>query len=701
MKKLVLTAFFFILALNIVIGQVQSSEKDTMKYYLNTEILVTAPRMNLQLKNIPFSTSVVSNDQIASFPRSIAVDEALKLVPGVKIDNQADGMRIHMSIRGQGILTERGIRGIKVLYDGLPLNDPTGFAPDFFDVDFSTVDKIEVLRGPGASLYGGSSTAGIINILSKNGQMKPYMGEASFDYGSTNFWKARARFDGGLDKINYSVNLSRNLGQGYRIHTHYQGDNIYAKLNYKPSNSFWITPVAGYTDVYHENAEGLSLLQYQQDPKQANGDAIPFNEYLETKRFSTGVSGQFNSNNIHVIDFNGFYKNTKFTEANNKTFTDRTIDNFGGTVQYTLNMGKPKDAIKNHLSIGSDLNLQKFNSAQQINILTVRSDKVSDADIKQTGVGAFLIEKLDFAKNWSAMLSGRYDMIKNELTDNFVAPGHNDLSGSKDFDNASGRFGITFAPIEEANFFANWGMGFLPPATEELVQNPVGFGGFNQGLEAAKSNGIDLGIRGTIHDMFYYDVTGFYLKTEKDFDRYRVPGRGVETFYINRNASNRMGVEFYTKFTPIRPLKIELAYTFANYKYKLDAPVDIMMDDTTLHKQIADGNFLPNSPQHQIYFDAQYTDILPHITLGLSAEALSKWYIDGANIETEAAQGYALLHARIVYSARIKNVDYELSFYLKNITDKQYVAFTEPDPGGNSYQPAARRQFFGGIKIFF
>jgi iron complex outermembrane recepter protein len=700
MKKLFLALFFVFITFSLTYAQKEKDDKDTMKYYLNTEIVVSAPRMNVQLKNIPFSTSIINSDQISTFPRSIAVDEALKLVPGVRIDNQADGMRVHMSIRGQGILTERGIRGIKILYDGLPLNDPTGFAPDFFDIDFSTVDKIEVLRGPGASLYGGSSSAGIINILSKNAPMKPYFGEVNLSYGSTNFWKALGRFGGGYDKLNYTVNFSRNLGQGYRIHTHYQGDNIYAKANITPSSSFKITPVLSYIDVYHENAEGLNADQYRQDPKQANGDAIPYNEYLETKRFSTGFSGQYNYLGTHVLDFNAFYKNTKFTEANNKTFSDRKIDNFGGTLQYTMNSGKPKGPIMNHVSIGSDINYQKFNAAQDRNILTVRSGQVSNADIKQTGIGAFLIEKLDFGKYWSAMLSARYDKIKNELTDILKADGI-DRSGSADFNNTTGRVGLTYAPIEEANFFANWGQGFLPPATEELVQNPDAFGGFNTHLTYAKSNGFDFGIRGTIQDMLYYDVTGFYLKTENDFDRYRVSERGVETFYRNSGASNRMGVELYSKFTPIRPLKIELAYTFSSFKYKIDNAIPIVMDDTTIHKFIEDGKFLPNSPQHQIYFDVQYSEILPHITIGLSGEATDKYFIDGANIESEAVQGYALLHGRIVYTAKLKNMDVELSLNIKNIADKQYVAFSEPDPGGNSYQPAARRQFFGGFKVRF
>jgi iron complex outermembrane recepter protein len=704
MKKSLFIFVFFILAFSFVYGQKEKDDKDTMKYYLNTEIVVTAPRMNLQLKNIPFSTSVVTSEEINTFPRLIAVDEALKLVPGVKIDNQADGMRIHMSIRGQGILSERGIRGIKILYDGLPLNDPSGFAPDFFDIDFSTVDKIEVLRGPAASLYGGSSSGGIINIISKNAPLlKPYFGEGQLNYGSTNFWKALGRFGGSFNKFNYTVNFSRNMGEGYRLHTHYQGDNIYAKANIIPSGSFKITPILSYIDVYHENAEGINLAYYKQNPKFPNDDAIPFNEYLETKRFTGGFTSQVNLQGMHLFDFSGFYKNTKFTEANNHTFNDRIIDNFGGTLQYTLNVGKTKDMLKNHFSVGTDIQSQKINEKRVQNDHTVRQpDLLSNEDIKQTGLGIFGIEKLDIGKFWSVMLSARYDKIKNELTDLLKSPF--DASGNADFNNTTGRFGATYAPIEEANFFANWGMGFLPPATEELAQNPDNFGGFNTHLTYAKSNGFDFGVRGTIRDMFYYDVTGFYLKTENDFDRYRLwdnPLRNQETFYQNTGASNRIGVELYSKFTPIRPLKIELAYTFSSFKYKLDAPARIMMDDTSIHKSIQDGNYLPNSPQHQLYIDIQYTELLPHITVGISGEALSKWYIDGANLETEAAEGYALLHARIVYTAKLKNVDYELSFNVKNIADKQYLAFTEPDPGGNAYQPASRRQFFGGLKIRF
>src|SRR5512142_283629 len=125
MKNLIV---LFPVAVVVHLASAQSPAVDTLIYRYPAEVIVSAPRMRIPLREIPFSTSIVTSDVKETLPRSIAIDEPLKLVPGVKVDNQANGSRIHMSIRGQGILSERGIRGIKILLDEIPINDPTGFA---------------------------------------------------------------------------------------------------------------------------------------------------------------------------------------------------------------------------------------------------------------------------------------------------------------------------------------------------------------------------------------------------------------------------------------------------------------------------------------------------------------------------------------------------------------------------------------------
>jgi iron complex outermembrane receptor protein len=170
--------------------------------------------MDVQLKYYPAAASIVDQDALKTMPRSVGSEEPLMFVPGVRVDNQANGERVHMSIRGQGILTERGLRGIKVLIDGIPLNDPSGFAPDLFDLDWSLVDRIEVLKGPAASYYGGSGAAGVLNITTKGGEAGGLGGfnkEVSFEAGSNAFIKGLVSADGKTDNMDYRVSFSRGM----------------------------------------------------------------------------------------------------------------------------------------------------------------------------------------------------------------------------------------------------------------------------------------------------------------------------------------------------------------------------------------------------------------------------------------------------------------------------------------------------------
>ncbi len=695
MKKIFL--FIALILLSFVIEA--QSLKDTLEFKFPGEIIISAPRMNLPVKKIPFSTNIIDAGILQTMPRTISIDEPMKLVPGVKIDNQANGMRIHLSMRGQGILTERGIRGIKILLDGIPVNDPTGFAPDFFDVDFNNTERIEVLRGPAASLYGGSASGGIINIITKNSPDVPLFGEANFIAGSNNFWKTAGRFGGNVDKVNYNFSFSRTMGDGYRVHTHFWGNNVYGKLTYSPNTSIQLTPIFGWTNVYHENPEGINLDYYNRDPKLPNDDAVPFNEYLQTNRFTNALKGLFLLKDNQQISFNGYIKRTLFTEANNHTFNHRTITTPGASIQYTIDFGKREDFIKNKISVGSDIQWQKIEEYRVDNIYSLEGDTVrSKETIKQSGVGIFLIDNLEISNQWSVMVSLRYDKITNKLEDILKDP--YDLSGNADFSKATGRVGVTYSPIPELNIFANWGQGFLPPATEELAQNPDQFGGFNTHLTYSTSNGIDVGARGNLMPNLYYDVTGFYLKTKDDFDRYRItnPLRNQETFYRNIGSSDRIGLEIYGKYTPVAKLQLQLAYTYSHFKYTNPDPIQIVMDDPAIIKFIENGKLLPNSPEHQIYFDVQYNPIST-LVLGISTETLSKAYIDGANIDAEAVEAYTLINIRAGYDINLGPVQGEISFQVKNLTDKKYVAFSEPDPGGNAYQPGAGREFFGGFKI--
>ena len=122
--------------------------------------------------------------------------------------------------------------------------------------------------------------------------------------------------------------------------------------------------------------------------------------------------------------------------------------------------------------------------------------------------------------------------------------------------------------------------------------------------------------------------------------------------------------------------------------------------DTTNVKYIQDGNFLPNSPEHELYVDLAY-EFIPGLSVGVSSETYSRSFIDGANIESESVDPFSLFNARVIWDWKLKGVNGQISLQVRNLFDKKYIAFTEPDPGGNSYQPGPLREIFGGLKIGF
>jgi iron complex outermembrane receptor protein len=654
---------------------------------LTSNIVVSAPRMEVPLKESPSATTVVDEKTLAKTEsRTIAADEALKLVPGVKVDNQANGERVHLSIRGQGILTERGIRGIKVLLDGLPLGDPTGLTPDLFDVDWATVDRVEVFRGPASSLYGGGGAGGIINISTSDGGPAHKAGDLFATGGSFGFIKGLAE-SGGAGSLNYRVSASYTQGDGYRVHSAFDATNLYFKFRFEPAPTTQLTVIAIGTNYFNQNAEGLNLEQVGQDPTQPNPDALTFNEYQRTRRGTVGVVGLTQLAKAADLRYSLYYRGTQWEESVPSSVQHRTYGAPGAFVQYTTQA--QTGSLTHHLSAGTDLDWQTIADQRHPNLggAVEGPELLADQTIAQAGYAGFLIDRIDLGRGWGAMLSVRYDWIHNGLDDHLKSGGI-DLSGSRDFDKTTGRVGVTWNPSQEFGVYAAWGQGFLPPTTEELANNPAHFGGLNQGLVPATSQGGEVGIRGNPGTAFAYDVTAFHLTTENDFGRYRIEDRPLETFYQNAGSSTRWGVEALLGWDPMSMLAVELAYTWNHFTYD---------SVTTITGETYTGTWLPNSPESLAYLDVELRPD-PHWVAGVGAEYQSRSYIDPSN--TVSTDPYTLVNLRVAYQWQGKSHHGEIQGIVRNLFNTKYIAFTEPDPDGNSYQPGPTREAFLGVRFW-
>lgn len=128
------------------------------------EVIVTATRSERSLADVPVSASIVTSDQIAQTPAK-SLDDVLRRIPSLDVpiaaSYQTHPTSLNVSMRGLG-----GIRAL-VLLDGVPLNDPFFGYVQWNRVPLETIERVEVVRGGGATLWGNYAMGGVVNVLTK------------------------------------------------------------------------------------------------------------------------------------------------------------------------------------------------------------------------------------------------------------------------------------------------------------------------------------------------------------------------------------------------------------------------------------------------------------------------------------------------------------------------------------------------------
>jgi len=672
------------------------------------EVVVSALRINIPLRQIPAAISVMPAAKINALSKTISADDALRLVPGVRIDNGTGGSRVHVYIRGQGVLTESGFRGIGVNIDGISINTPGGFAPDLYDVDWETVKNVEVVKGLAASMYGASATGGMINITTLDGGKKPVNSSLYASAGSNGFWKILGQVDGTQDKVNYRISYSHVQSHGYRVHQSYMADNLSEKLTWTPSAKLKITQLLTYTSYFNQNSEGINLSRYDTvGHRAANTDAVRYNEFHKTQRLTGATIIKYDFARNQDISVKGFIRLNNYQETSNNGDDFKPYVNEGITAQYNLHFGN--ENLFNHVSLGVDYQSMKMTEhmfavpdGDHINnnrVDSYWSEEVFDLNttlinqvIRQHSTGIFLIDKLDIAKKLYALLNVRYDYVYNKLDSSTV-------SAQKTFTKPTFRIGLAYDVARAANVYASFGTGFQVPTEDELYNNPVKYGGFNELIKPSNSMGGELGVRGEVGKSFYYDVTGFLINSKDEFYRYSVPGRGNNTaFYGNMGESKRWGIETYLQYIPFDFLRFDVAYAYSHFQYTSPDSVS--------------GHWIPQSPEHMLTAEAAFK-FLKHFTLTANVQYQSKWYIqvddsiyyqyteNGIKRSSCERTGFTVANANLKYDWKLGSLSGDLSFFCKNLFDEQYFGFTEPNngPDYNSYQAAPGREFFVSLRL--
>jgi iron complex outermembrane recepter protein len=685
--------FFVILLFNSVVF----AQTDSIRTQQLAPVVVTTTRLETKETRIPVAMTVLDGSRIKTGNQQLSLFESLGAVPGLFIqnpDNYGQGLRI--SMRGFGARAAFGIRGIRLVVDGIPESTPDGQA-DVSNIDPSTLARVEVVRGPSSSLYG-NAAGGVINLATDNAADLPLI-ELKASIGSFGFRNLMLKTALQTQKFGYLLSATHNQVEGYRANSQMQNTILNAKLSYDFDSLTSLKLLINYVNSPIDNDPGgLTAAQVTESCQQAQPNNLKFGagKYFEQGRLGLVFEKKMGH---HLLFVRGFV--TKRTLANFLAFQAAgagTVDRIfgGGSVQYQFSYYKNKVGYR--LRVGLDNENQNDIRRRFDNLVGERSKMTFDQLEQFENIALFLTQDLTIGR--ASILAGvRYDKIKQQVTDNFLIDGNQ--SGERFYQIANPIIGLNYLIGKQSSIYANVGTSFETPAMSELSNNPSGVGGFNPDLSPQRATNFEVGTKLFINSRLRIDVTLFNVNVRDELVPFQIVGQTGRVFYRNAGESKRQGIEIGTTALIAKGLTFYGAFTYSDFKYK--------NYQTIVGK--FDGNALPGIPKQTVYGELRYFNQLGFYVIG-QVRNVSDLFADDANAVT--AKGYTLTNLRVGKSWGVsKRVmghgalsksksNVELFIGLNNALDVQYFQNVQINASASRYfEPASGRYLFGGFKIGF
>lgn len=199
---------YLMIAAILAVGTTALAEKEVKL----EETVITTENFETSVQETPKNITIVTSEEIANKGAN-TVAEALKGVPGINIST-LDGGEATIDLRGYGAT---GSQNTLILIDGIPMNNIQGSGYYTSLIPVEMIDKIEVIPSGGAVMYGDGTTAGVINIITKNPQNKENYGSLGLEVGSWGATKGNIHYGTKVnDRLLMDVSYTNYKSEGYR-----------------------------------------------------------------------------------------------------------------------------------------------------------------------------------------------------------------------------------------------------------------------------------------------------------------------------------------------------------------------------------------------------------------------------------------------------------------------------------------------------
>ncbi|MEM7062484.1 MAG: TonB-dependent siderophore receptor [Cyanobacteria bacterium P01_B01_bin.77] len=526
------------LTLSVVPGTIQADRgEDSLQIFVtgedegyNPSTATTGTRIDAPLRDIPQSIQVIPQ-QVLEDQAVIRTGDALRNVSGIGVVRDFGGSNFAFSARG--------FEDVRILRNGILSGEE-----DQSTVTIpSTIERIEVLKGPASVLYGRAEPGGLVNIITKQPLDEPAY-EVQLRAGSFDFFEPSIDLTGPLTsdgKLTYRLNMSY-LNDGlFRDEVDAELFSIAPVLRYEFSEDTDLTLEYEYAEDRRTFDDGIVFLGEGFNPLDVPGDRFlgePDNFFNDTfHRFYATLNHRFNDNlrvrtiaggefedsevnAFRAFPFNEFDPVTG--ELTNRLFQTSEFFNSNFSWQTELTADFDTGPVKHQLLAGFDFTFSNFGIDPGENVFegpfpinvfdpvydetfppNVPFDVFFDIDNEENSYGIFLQDLITLAPNLKLLVGGRYDFVRNEASSDGLFNG-NPFGGDSELNDEafSPRVGIVYQPVEPVSLYGNFTRSFVPSSVNTIEGDLI---------EPERGTQFEIGARAEFGDISVnlaaYDIT--------------------------------------------------------------------------------------------------------------------------------------------------------------------------------------------------
>ncbi|MGH8613243.1 MAG: TonB-dependent receptor family protein [Gammaproteobacteria bacterium] len=605
----------------------------------------------MRLERVPGGTDLIDAETYRQ-GRTNHISDLLQWSPGVWVQPRFGADEARLSIRGSGIQRTIGLRGIKLLQDGIPIDHADGGA-FFHAFDPLATRYVEVYRGANALQYGATTLGGAINFVSPSGYNAPPV-SVRIEGGRFDYQQAQLALAGVSGPSDGFLSATYADQEGFRAHAGHRRERLAANLGLRLSPALETRWFFHLIDSDSEFPGALTQAQLDADPEQANPLNEAGNQRLDLFQWRIANRTRFGDSQRWLeITASYAYQELDFPLV---FVVDGVSENYGADLHFVWEAPLLKQIRRLTLGLGI-----RQGDSDDDRFLNVGGDRGPQLGRNHSNVrNVDLYGELEFGlvPDLTLLVGGQWSKALREVEDRFPADG--ELNFDKTFTGLSPKLGLRYDPKPRVQVFANLSRSFEPPTLGELTE------GLNvTPVDDQTATTIEVGTRGRTPDERLNWDLAYYHSWLDDELLSLSNARGEPLGTVNARDTVHQGVELGVTLRLIKGLSLNQIYTWNDFRF--------------CHDPVFGNNRIAGIAEHVYRAELLYRWPQGYY-FGPSVEWVPADYpVDHAN--TLFAQAYATVGLKAGYR---KEQGWAWFIEGKNLSDVHYSATTEviADAGG-------------------